>query len=76
MNQIHRRFEGTILVGELPAAIRDQLGLPADSEVRVIVEPSSRTARDRMSEIMDQMSAEAAANGLTEEILEEILNEK
>ena len=80
MNQIAKRIEATVKVGELPASIRDQLGLPADEEVRVTVEADDtidrKAAFAALSKSMDEMSAQAAANGLTQEILDEILNEK
>lgn len=76
MNQISHRFEKVMKVIELPAVIRDQLDLPADSEVRVTVEPAKHSDRDRMIQLMNELGAEAEANGMTPEILDEILNER
>jgi len=73
MNQIHRRFEGTVLVGDLPPVIRDHLGLPPGEEVRVTVE-STLDRRARLKAVMDRIGAASEANGLTQEILDEIVD--
>ncbi len=73
MNQSPRRFDGTVLVDDLPAVIRDHLGLPPGEEVRVTVE-STQERRARLKAVMDRIGSASEANGLTQEILDEIVD--
>jgi len=75
MNQIAKRFEGTVLVSDLPPIIRDKLGLAPDEEVCVTVE-TSRDRRERLKAVMARIGASSEANGLTEEIFDAIVNER
>ena len=61
---------------DLPPAIRDAMGMPPETEVQVTVELSRAEKGRRLTRAMDEMAAQAKANGLTQEILDEILNEK
>ena len=61
---------------ELPAAIREAIDMPPDTEVQVTVELAGSTRRDQLLAVMVEIGAQCEANGMTEEILEEILNER
>jgi hypothetical protein len=75
MNQIPKRFEGTVIVSELPAIIRDRLGLPADQPVRVTAELDTLPVADRFAQLGETIGRQAKMSGLSEEILSAILAE-
>ena len=76
MRQIHAPVKQTMKLRELPSQLRDAFDVPPDTEVHVTVELAGATGRDRLLAVMAEIGAQCEANGLTEEILEEILNER
>lgn len=76
MNQLQTPYQHIMKLRELPPEIRDAIDMPPDTEVEVTVMLSREEKGRRLTRAMDEMAAQAKANGLTEEILDEILNEK
>ena len=76
MNQLQKPFQQTLKLRELPPQIRDAIDMPPDTEVQVTVMLTREEKGHRLTRAMDEMAAQAKANGLTQEILDEILNER
>ena len=75
MSQLQKPFQQTLKLRELPPQIRDAIGMPPETEVQVTVELTYEEKGRRLTRAMDEMAAQAKANGLTQEILDEILDE-
>lgn len=71
MNAITR----IVLAGDLPEALRGDLDPAALVRVTVAPEPDRQAQWAAFKEACDRLSDEAQRNGLTEEILQEILDE-
>ena len=74
MNQLQTPFQHTLKLRELPPEIRDAIGMPPETEVRVTVELTREERGRRLLAAMAEMAAEAKKNGLTQEILDDIID--
>jgi len=59
---------------ELPAAWAERAGVRPDQEVDVVIQDRGAAMR-RLTKLMDELGAQAQANGLTEEGLDALLKE-
>ncbi len=74
MNQLQTPFHHTLKLRELPPQIRDAIDMPPDTEVQVTVMLTREEKGRRLLAAMAEMAAEAEKNGLTQEILDDIID--
>ena len=74
MTEHPKRIRKLMRAGELPPGLREALAMPPDTPVEVTVEVADDHPRRKLLDIMDRMGAQAEASGLTQEMLDEIVD--